>query len=93
MFIGNVVRLNQNVKRNNEKDMRLIEHAYRENWLWLVVSMDDEDLDYIIKPMYLEGNMIELGVGLLVLSDEIKKVKMSREQIFNRLNSIRCNFG
>ena len=93
MFIGNIVKLKPDVKRYNEKDMDFIKTALEEGWLWLVVSMDDEDVDYEIKPMYLEGNMIELGAGLLVLSDEIVKVKRSREQIFNKLRSVECNFG
>jgi len=93
MFIGNIVKLKPNLKRNNEKEQKFIENAYKEKWIWLIVSMDDEDIDYLIKPMYLEGNMIELGAGLLVMSDEIQRVKMSREQIFNKLRNIRCNFG
>ena len=50
----------------------------KEDWIWLVTGIDDEDLDYIIRPIYLYSecsNMTQLGAELLVLHDEVEEEK------------------
>lgn len=95
MFIGDIVKLKPNLIRSKEEDVKFIENAYKEKWLWLVTGIDDEDLDYIIQPMYLEdeSKIIQLGANLMVLYDEIETVKITRKELFKKLNEIRCMHG
>lgn len=93
MFIGDLVRLKSNVIRNN-KDKEFVESGIKEGWIWLVTGMDNEDLDYIIQPLYLDtecANTTQLGAELLVLYDEIEKVEINREELFRLLNNQSCN--
>lgn len=89
MFIGSLVKLKTDVSRvGSKEEMDFIENAKKENWVWLVTGIDDEDLDYIIRPIYLYSecsNMTQLGAELLVLHDEIEKIEMSREELFEKL--------
>ena len=87
MFIGDLVKLKSNIVRNGQ-DKEFIENGIKDGWIWLIVSMDDEDLDYIIKSLYIceESNMIQLGGELLVTYDEIEKVELNRQELFKLLN-------
>lgn len=90
MFLGDLVKLKQDTVRTSSKTKAdFVENAKRDDWIWLVTSIDDEDLDYIIRPIYLYSecsNMTQLGEELMVLHDEIKKVEISREELFNKLS-------
>jgi hypothetical protein len=93
MFIGNLVKLKDDAKRN-DKYKEFVENAINENWIFLITNMDDEDLDYIIQPLYLDeecSKMIQLGAELLVLYDEIEKVEMNRKELFKFLHKLACN--
>ena len=84
MFIGDLVKLKPDVIRvESYKTMKFIENAKKEDWIWLVTGIDDEDLDYIIRPIYLYSecsNITQLsGVSI---HDEIEKTEMSREELF-----------
>ena len=89
MFIGDLVKLKPDVIRvESYETMKFIENAKKEDWIWLVTGIDDEDLDYIIRPIYLYSecsNITQLGAELLVLHDEIEKIEMSREELFEKL--------
>lgn len=93
-FIGDVVKLKSNVTKQNISEQQFINTAIKEKWLWLITGMDNEDLDYIIQPMYLDldsNHLIELGSTLLVLNDEIETVKINREDLFIYLNNLNNN--
>ena len=93
MFIGDLVKLKSNTTRNN-KDKEFVENGIKEGWIWLVTGMDNEDLDYIIQPLYLDtecSSTTQLGSELLVLYDEIEKVEVNREALFRLLNNQSCN--
>ena len=87
MFIGNLVKLKEELIRTDNKDVEFSRMAIEEGWIWLVTGMDDEDLDYTIKPLYLddESNITQLGGELLVLHDEIEAVNFTREELFMEL--------
>jgi hypothetical protein len=89
MFIGDIVKLRPDVIRYG-KAKDFVQNGIKEGWLWLITSIDDEDLDYTIQPLYLDSdnqNMTQLGAELLVLCDEIEKVELSREKLFEILRS------
>lgn len=90
MFLGDLVKLKQDTVRTSSKTTsNFVENAKKEDWIWLVTSIDDEDLDYIIRPIYLYSecsNMTQLGEELMVLHDEIEKVEISREELFYKLS-------
>lgn len=93
MFIGDLVKLKSDTTRNN-KDKEFVKNGIKEGWVWLIIGMDDEDLDYIIQPLHLDtecSNMTQLGGELLVLYDEIEKVEISRKELFRLLNDQSCN--
>ena len=87
MFIGNLVKLKEEFIRTSSDDMEFGRMAVEEGWIWLVTGMDDEDLDYIIQPIYLEESNFttQLGGELLVLHDEIEAVNFTREELFMEL--------
>lgn len=91
-FIGDIVKLNPSIERSNQMTQHWINTALKENWLWLIVGMNEEELDYVIKPMYLDSegtDLIELGGDLLVLYDEIVKVDISNtEELFLKLKEL-----
>lgn len=93
MFIGNLVKLKEDVIRNN-KDKVFVENGIKEGWIWLVTGMDNEDLNYTIQPLHLgdEDYFIQLGGQLLVFDDEIEKVEIGRDELFKILNYQRCNY-
>lgn len=88
MFIGDLIKLKNGVTRNN-KDKEFVENAIKENWIWLITSMDNEDLDYVIRPLYLcdDDKMTQLGGDLLVLYEEIEKIDVNREELFKMLRN------
>jgi hypothetical protein len=90
MFIGNLVKLKSDVVRNNDKK-EFVENAIKEEWLWIITAMDNEELDYIIQPLYLHsecgGRMTQLGGELLVLYDEIENVELSKDELFKALRN------
>lgn len=93
MFIGNLVKLKEDVVRNN-KDKEFVENGIKEGWIWLITAMDDEDLDFVIQPLYLDGentSATQLGKDLLVLYDEIEKIEITREELFRILRNQSCN--
>lgn len=88
MFIGNLVKLKKDYTNKNHENF--VTNAKKEGWIFLVTNIDDEDLDYVIRPIYLdEGNMTCLGKELLVLSDDIEKVELNREELFDILRKQR----
>lgn len=92
MFIGNLVKLKEDVIRNN-KDKEFVKNGIKEGWIWLVTGMDNEDLDFIIQPLHLgdEDYFIQLGGQLLVFDEEIEKVEINKNELFKILNCQRCN--
>lgn len=95
MFLGDIVKVKENTTRpNNIKDNEWLKMAKEEEWLWLIVSMDSEDLDYVIRPIYVEpeSNSTELGEYISVLYDEIEKVEISRKELFKKYNELNCRF-
>lgn len=89
MFIGDLVKLKEDIVRNN-KDKDFVKNGIKEGWIWLVTAIDDEDLDYIIQPLYLHeegGRMTQIGGELLVLYDEVEKVELDREELFKLLRN------
>lgn len=92
MFIGDLVKLKSDTKRNN-KDREFVKNGIKEGWIWLVTGMDNEGLDFVIQPLHLgeEDYFIQLGGSLLVLYDEIEKVEINRDELFKILNYQRCN--
>lgn len=93
MFIGNLVKLKNDTKRNGTPNKEFVENAIKEDWIWLITGMDNEDLDYVIQPLYLEDEtyFIELGARLMVLYDEIEVVEIDEANLFKILNGQRCN--
>jgi len=91
MFIGNLVKLKSTTTRD-KKDKQFIENGIKEGWIWIITGMDNEYLDYLIQPLHLgeENYFIELGSRLLVLYDEIEKIEISKEELFEILNEQRC---
>lgn len=49
--------------------------------------MDEEELNFTIKPIYLEpeDHIMELGASLLILNDEIEKLDIDTKELFSRL--------
>ena len=91
MFIGSLVKLKSNIQRyGNVQDF--VETAIKEDWIWLITGIDDEDIDYIIQPVYLDDdyNITQLGKELMVLNDEIEEVNLYREELFNILRKQKC---
>lgn len=89
MFIGDIVKLKTDITRNNN-DKTFVQNGIKEGWLWLITGIDDEGLDYTIQPLYLDGeyaNTTQLGAELLVFDDEIEKVEINRDDLFNLLRS------
>lgn len=88
MFIGDLVKLSGDITRDNKEDTDFINNAIKEGWIWLVTSMDNEDVNYEIRPLYLEPDVpqiIQLGKELLILSDEVEIIRMSRKELFSIL--------
>lgn len=91
MFIGDLVKLKDSIKRNG-KDQVFIENSIKEDWIWLITGIDNEGLDYIVQPIYLtdEWNITQLGGELLVLCDEIEKIDINRYELFEILSQQQC---
>lgn len=94
MFIGNLVKLKDDTIRNEEYN-HFVKNAIEKGFIFLITSMDNEDLDYIIQLLYLDDkcdNMIQLGGELLVTYDEIEVVEIEKETLFKHLNKIACDY-
>jgi hypothetical protein len=92
MFIGNLVKLKSDVQRRNDEYLSaFVKSAIEQDWIWLIAGMDDENLDYIINPLYIEeeSNLIQMGMYLMVTEDELEIVDINRKDLFTKLNRLR----
>lgn len=91
MFIGDLVKLKDNLVKNGE-NKEFAEDGIKEEWIWLVTGMDNEDLDYVIQPLYLDGEdyFIDLGGTLMILYGEVEVIKLNRKELFAILKKQRC---
>lgn len=94
MFIGDLVKLKSNVIRTDDRKV-FVENGVKEDWIWLITSVDNEDLDCVIQPIYLDleccGNMTQLGGELQILYDEIETVNVDKDELFDILKRQECN--
>jgi hypothetical protein len=90
-----LVKLKSDTTRGSDRDKPFVQNGIKESWIWLITSIDEENLDYTIQPLYLDsecgGNMTQLGGELQVLYDEIETVELDRDGLFDILKRQECN--
>lgn len=94
LFIGSLVKLKDGIEVSNSRTQEFINNSIKEDWIWLVTSIDDEGIDCVIQPLCLDeecSHMTCLGGDLTVLYDEIEVIDIDRENLFNKLRGQYCN--